>query len=70
MEVPLTITVPTGCWLRRVDNRDDTACYPILAFGLEDGVLVIWSDGTHRLEGKNEIFPASNWEVWSELGSP
>lgn len=58
----MTITVPTGRWLRRTDARDDRAV-PTYAYGLEEGVLVVWSDGKHTVEPKGYVFPASNWEL-------
>jgi len=64
-----TITVPKGRWLRRKDTREDLPRYTVLLYGLDDGVLVIWSDGTHSIEPEGKKFPSSNWEVWSEIES-
>ncbi len=69
MDEKLCIPVPEGRWLRRKDERDDLTKYTVLAFGLDDGVLLIWSDGSHTLEPKGKMMPASNWELWSEIES-
>ncbi len=66
---PYTIAVPRGRWLRRKDERDDLPSYSVLAYGLDDAVLVIWSDGTHSISPADKVFPASNWELWREIES-
>ena len=69
MDAKLDVDVPRGGWLRRTDERDDVPRYGVLAYGLDDGVLLIWSDGSHTLEPRDKTFPASNWKVWSEIES-
>lgn len=59
-------TVPKGRWLRRTDDRKDRTV-PILAYGMESGVFVIWSDGTHSLKPAETTFPTANWTLWEEV---
>lgn len=47
-----------------MDNREDLKSYPVLAYGLDDGVLLIWNDGSHTLEPEGKVLPKSNWIVW------
>ncbi len=54
---------PNGRWLRRLDCRGDVK-HPVLAYGMDSCVLLIWSDGSHTTAGKESHFPSSNWEVW------
>lgn len=66
----MRVHVPRGGWLRRTDDRDDIPPnYPVLAYGLDDGILIICKDGQHKVASKEETFPASNWEVWVEIES-
>lgn len=63
----MKIAVPTGKWVRRTDERPDVNV-PVLAYGLGERVLVVWSDGSHTTEPAEWTVPASNWEVWEEVG--
>lgn len=61
-----SIGVSEGRWLRRLDNRTMTngAPVPILAYGLDQSVLIVYDDGSHEVVDHNARFPSSNWEVW------
>lgn len=62
MEATLhTIAVPTGRWVRRVDERSGWS--PIMAYGMGSCVFVVWSDGSHTTMRAEARLPASNWEV-------
>lgn len=61
-----TITAPLGRWLKRTDEQLDR-CMPIMAYGMESCVFIIWSDGSHTTRACDALFPASNWKVWMEI---
>lgn len=58
---------PIGRWLRRTDESIESKA-PVLAYGMESCVLVLWTDGTHTLHPTGTTFPASNWVIWEEIG--
>ncbi len=60
------ITAPIGRWLKRTDECGGRPV-PIMAYGMESCVLLIWSDGTHTTRAPDAVFPASNWKVWEEI---
>ena len=60
------ITAPLGRWLKRTDERPNMKT-PIMAYGMENCVLVIWSDGSHTTRPTTSLFPASNWKIWEEV---
>lgn len=59
------ITVPKGRWVTRTDDRPNMKT-PIMAYGMESCVLIVWSDGSHTTGPTTTLFPASNWKVWEE----
>jgi hypothetical protein len=68
MSDPRYVTaVPRGRWLRRTDDRKDVNV-PILAYGMESCVFLIWSDGSHSLKPLDTVFPTTNWTLWEEVG--
>ncbi len=60
-----TITVPLGRWVRRNDEKPEGK-FPVMAYGMESCVLVVWSDGSHTTRPVDSVFPASNWKVWED----